>query len=306
MKYGESIDHRTNFTTSITELHIKKNKFLRFTALIISIGFLATLFLSAIIYYTKKQILCIKFDTFSPFQPSPILLFACLFGVSIYFITMALGLLKHTDDHFLSIFYIDLSNLYIVMSLLMLGPFLLGIFLAKSYYSIAMTLVMILGALICSFVVFRRIKTKKNITLTTLLSFNIGNSILFSFQVYMVLFCICDLISRSETDLAAHNNIKADLGITICCLYGACAIAILTDFKDIMFPLVYEIFVAGYLFQYDNLFYREIIANIVMATFVFISIIITVYKHGKLTFGYEDDEELIKSLENNNRLSQRT
>jgi hypothetical protein len=305
MKYIDT-DHKTHFTTSITDLNIKKNKFVRFTGIVISLILLFSIFASIIMFFINKRILNIKFETFSPFQISPFFMIGCLGLISIYFIVITLSLLKHKDDHFLSIYYIDLNGFYIIMTLFMVGAFVIGLFLKKSFYSISMILVMFLAASVCGFIIFRKIKTKKNVTRSTLLTFNMGNSMLFSFQIYMIMFSICDLISYSDIDKTVHSNLKADLGITISCLYGAGAIAILTDFRDIMFALVYEIFVTGYLFKYDNLFDKEIIANIVMASLVFISIIITVYKYGKLTFGYEDDEELIKSLEKDRAVSHRT
>jgi hypothetical protein len=305
MKYIDT-DNRTHFTTSVTDLHVKKNKFVRFAAMISSIALLVTIFASLMVFAFKSKLLNIQFDAFSPFQISPIFMVTCILMISIYFIVIPMSLMKNQDEHFLSIFYIDLSGFYIIMTLFLIGAFLIGIFLPKTYYSVSMILVMLLPSAACGFIIFRKIKTKKNVTWNTLLSFNMGNSMLFSFQIYMVMFCICDLITKSDVDQTLHTSLKADLGITISCLYGATAIAILTDFRDIMFALIYEIFVLGYLFKYDNLFDREVIANIVMASLVFISIIITVYKYGKLIFGYEDDEELIKSLEKDRAVSNRT
>jgi hypothetical protein len=305
MKYIDT-DNRTHFTTSVTDIHVKRSKFIRITAIVTSVVLLVAIFGSFIAFSFSQKILSVQFDTFSPLQISPIFMVACLLAISIYFIIVPICLWQNKDDHFLSIFYIDFSGFYIIMTLFLIGSFMIGIFLKKTYYSITMILIMMISSAACSFIIFKKIKRKKNVTLNTLLSFNLGNSMLFSFQIYMVMFCICDLISHSETDQTVHSNLKADLGIAISCIYGACAIAILTDFRDIMFAFIYELFVLGYLFKYDNLFDKEVIANIVMASLVFISIIITVYKYGKLIFGYEDDEELIKSLEKDRAVSNRT
>jgi hypothetical protein len=115
-----------------------------------------------------------------------------------------------------------------------------------------------------------------------------------SFEVYVIFYNLACLICKfNETS----DDLRADMSIVICCLYGAAAIAVMTDFKDIVFSLCMEIINLGFLTSYEHLSEKEIITSIVVGSFVFIADLVTIFKYKQIIFGYEEDEDLIKALD---------
>ena len=66
---------------------------------------------------------------------------------------------------------------------------------------------------------------------------------------------------------------------------------------NITFSLCLEIIVLGNFTFYYNLTEKEFIAAIVVCSFVFLAVVITIFKYKKMIYGYEDDEELIRALD---------
>lgn len=287
-------DNHSHMTLSITEVEYNKNYFTKYLTTGLTLTLFLVIIISLVFFLINNRILDFNFKNNGPFMTSPISIILILILIICMLSVLLFSILFNNDNHLLQIYYNEVSGLYLIMILLLIGPFIFGMIYDKSLYSIIINLLVSFLTLITSFLIFRRIKAKKNVSLYTLLSLNIGNCAIMSFEIYVILYNIGCLIYKVNE---SSEELRADTGIVLCILYGAISIAILTDYKDIVFCIIMEIINLGLLTNYNNLFEKEIVTSIIMSSFVFIAVIITVYKYRILIFGYEDDEDLIKALD---------
>jgi hypothetical protein len=293
MKYKEH-DKLSHVTLSITEVEYSKNHFTKYTTIGLTLTFILAAVIAFILCLVNDRILDFDFKSTGPFMTSPISLGLILLLIISMLSFLLCAIVSNKDNHLLSIYYNEVSGFYMIMMMLLIGPLLFGMIYEKSYYSISINLLLSTMTLICSFIIFRRIKAKKNVSLNTLLSLNIGNCVIMSFEIYVILYSISSIICKFNK---SSDELRTNMGIVICCLYGAAAIAVLTDSKDIVFSICMEIINLGFLTGYYNLLNKEIIASVVISSFVFVAVLVTIYKYKRMIFGYEDDEDLIKALD---------
>jgi hypothetical protein len=280
-----------------------------------SLFILASLF-SLVLYLLNTNhpvdsfsILTFKFNNPNmTFQTHPASFIICLIvlillsGLNIY------AIVDFKDEVFRNIFSTDFNFFYAAINLCLSIMFFHGLIIRKdetdNFVDFLWAFIFYSLLLPFSLILYRKIKIKRNFSLISQFSQNIYVSFITSLSTYLVLYSLMNFIlSNIEKDTENYNEIKSNLSITADCVYAAVAVVCITIYKDLVFPLVVFILEIGYLFSSENLPNGNFITSWVILGFLGTGMIATVYRYKKLTFGYEDTNELILSLQRTHDLS---
>jgi hypothetical protein len=284
-----------------------KNAFLRLlslissTLLIIIIGISIVNFL---VLKSNKTIMSFEFsnetnsfDIYTPFSTSSISFIACLLIIAGILIFFCVNLIWYRDTNFLHIFYIDVSLFTPIMNVFFSSMLIIGILYEKFFLSILINFILNFGCLVCTIILYKKVKQRKNFSHRSLISHNIFSSILLSFQCYIFLYNIVSMITYEDGSPHTFTDGKANYSLSANCLYGAIGVALITTYKDINFCILLELIEVGYLTTAKMLSYKEIITSIAILGFIFVSMMITVIKYKKIACGYEENDDIIRELE---------
>jgi len=103
------------------------------------------------------------------------------------------------------------------------------------------------------------------------------------------------------------SDTMIDLAITANVIYALVTIILISYYKDVIFAIIMIIIEIGYiidLFSYSKSLSADKIVSLVILSLIFLSILASVIKYGKLVFGYEPDhdvEHLMCQFKNNNK-----
>jgi len=309
----ENNSNTTDTKNSDKNFNIIQMRDMKINNLVKSLGIATSILISGVILsscivnliWSKERentYLSFKFDSEDiPFQTNIMSIYILLLVISINFILTVYNLTTQRDRDFLHIFYQETSTLQIILNTVLSTPFLITMIHNRSLYSKIIILISSLGSLICCIFIYRKIKKFKNFSLNSLFAFNLNISIILSLLSYFVLFGCMELISSSQLENMSHvdyDNLKATLAITSNCIYAACAIALISTWKDISYSICLFVLEIGYISTAGGLLYGELIAAITIMGFIFIAMLITVIKHRRLVFGYEESDELVEILKN--------
>ncbi len=93
------------------------------------------------------------------------------------------------------------------------------------------------------------------------------------------------------------TEFKKGFSIAMNVIYCLTTIALITYYKDVIYAMIFVIIEVGYISKSALLTKGELITAIVLLSFIFISIVTSIFKYGKLSFGYERDEDMDNLLE---------
>lgn len=131
-----------------------------------------------------------------------------------------------------------------------------------------------------------------NLPVCTFISVYVYTSLVFSFVCYTGLYNIFEIIYYNFIDTSYSISISTAAVITVFTIYCSLGVLLMTYRKDIIFAVLLEYLLAAYLCMGNEINSKELTAAILLIIFNFLAIILTVIKHGRTTFGYEEDTEL--------------
>lgn len=110
----------------------------------------------------------------------------------------------------------------------------------------------------------------------------------------MFLFNLVNILVYGALDKSVYGE-----GLTIAAniIYCLTSLLLITYYKDVIFAMTFIVIEVGFLSKSALLEEGEVIAAIVVLSFIFISIVTAIFQFGKLTFGYEEDEDVDNLLE---------
>jgi hypothetical protein len=133
----------------------------------------------------------------------------------------------------------------------------------------------------------------------TFVSIFVYSSFIFSFATYMTFYNISEILSsslkRSEDyyDIELVRQIVSIASHSLQCIFG---IIFLTYFKDIFYSIATSYLLIGYLISKEIHLDDERISAIVLLVISVLSVLVTICKYGKSSFGFENDEEYFNNM----------
>ncbi len=98
------------------------------------------------------------------------------------------------------------------------------------------------------------------------------------------------------------TGLKKGLSISANVIYCLTTVVLISYYKDIVFALTFLVIEVGYLAKSPILDKDEVITAIVLLSFIFISVVTSIFRDGKLTFGYQEEETMDNLLEKQRKL----
>lgn len=268
----------------------------RILSLLSSFVFIACILSSMTLFYLNKQkqpnlLLNILFkDNYSPFQSHKYALTSYLILLCIMTISFIVALFKN-DYSFKCTFREDLALHFPFILLFLSSAFIIGIVLNKTLITSIIQSSLYSGSFIMLIFVYRKSKMRKNQKLIALINESFLISVITCFVCYLVLYSICDYITMNKDSLEYKRNTD----IIFNCIYACIGLALLTSFKDIIFPICLLIIEGGLLVYEKSFKYKDNLSVVIIIAFMLISIILTVVKFKKKVFGYDKDADAIIS-----------
>lgn len=154
--------------------------------------------------------------------------------------------------------------------------------------------------------IYKKIKVKKNLEFLANMGLYSQISIVFSSNTYYLLYNTINLITFDDIVMGPSDTM-IDLAITANVIYALVTIILISYYKDVIFAIIMIIIEIGYiidLFSYSKSLSADKIVSLVILSLIFLSILASVIKYGKLVFGYEPDhdvEHLMCQFKNNNK-----
>ena len=181
------------------------------------------------------------------------------------------------------------------ISLIMLSiSFLIGIFTLKSQTTMIVNIILYSIGSISVFVIVLRVKKHKFPNVEGLVNQGFMPSFLLSIFLYLLIYSISDLITRTplnsglETTQKKNTNIYANL--TFFCI----GMGILTMNQDIIVPVCVIIFSTGMLTRTNIYSFIETLVILLVTMFSFSIIVITIFKKKKKVFKIDPDEIMVE------------
>jgi hypothetical protein len=255
------------------------------------------------------SILTFKFNNLNMiFQTHPasftlcLILILLLSGLNIY------SIVDFKDEVFRNIFSSEYNYFYIFTNVFLSIMFFHGLIIRKdeteNFLDFLFAFIFYSLLLAFSVVLYKNIKIRKNFSKISQFSQNIYVSFITSLATYLVLYSLMNFIfSFYIKDNENYYEIRSSLSIIADCVYAAVAVVCITLYKDLVFPLVLLILEIGYLIESENLPKLNLTITWIILGFLVAGMIATFYRYKKLTFGYEDLNELIQSLQRTHDIS---
>ena len=214
-----------------------------------------------------------------------------LLGVITFFNIGNLIMISLNTDHMLTkLIYTELNWFYGLTQMSFGSLFLITLLWETDLWTINVCLtISMLTILILAFY-FTEIKLKKNMSKGTFIFIYIYISVLFSFISYVTFYNIACIILENmefqsdEIQTVIYIIVKVGVngGETIL------SFVLLTYFKDIFFAYTSAYIECAVFINKDFNLKDENIALFIMVLFIILGIILTIYRYGKKTFGYEE------------------
>ena len=214
-----------------------------------------------------------------------------LLGVLTFFNIGNLIIISLNTDHMLTkLIYTELNWFYGLTEISFGSLFLITLLWDTDLWTINVCLtISMLTILILAFY-FTEIKQKKNMSKGTFIFIYIYTSVLFSFISYVTFYNISCIVlenmdvQKDEIQTIIYIIVKVGVngGETILSL------VLLTYFKDIFFAYTSAYIECAVFINEDFKLEKENIALFIMVLVIILGIILTIYRYGKKTFGYEE------------------
>ena len=276
----------------------------RFSSLISSFIFIASLLVSIYFYYfdskedkTQKIIVTFQFKTeaYIPFQLNEIS-FLIFISIIILFIISFIFCIIKNDYRFQSPFKEDLAVFFPWILFFISVSFIIRLIYNDNHLLINLIILVLYAfCMLMASCIYKKSKSRRNQSIIILINESFLISIVLCFVSYVLLFTLFEVIPLKTTDIKSKNNISILFNI----LLTSIALILLTTYKDIIFTLSFFIVEAG-IFSYNKeILCRENMSIIIIVSFMFISMVYTVGKFKEKVFGYEQDGEIIVNIEQN-------
>jgi hypothetical protein len=317
----EGIGVTTNNKFSSSE-HSNSSKFYRiprfifYTSILSTSLFILTSLFSIVLFLLNTNhsidsfsILTFKFNNVNMiFQTHPLCFILCLILLLLISSINIYAIVDFRDEVFSTIFSSEYNYFYIFTNVLLSIMFLHGLIIRKdesdNFLDFLFAFIFYSLFLPFSVVLYRKIKIKRNFSLISQFSQNIYVSLITSLATYLVLYSLMNFIlSFYNKDNDNYDEIRSTLGIIADCVYAGVSIVCITLYKDMVFPFVLLVLEIGYLLECENLPKGNITTTWIIIGFLVAGMIATIYRYKKLTFGYEDTNELIQSLQRTHDMS---
>ena len=214
-------------------------------------------------------------------------------GIIGFFNFGILSMISLNNDHMLTnLIYSELNWFFALTQFAFASLFLITLIWETDLWTINVCLsISMLTILILAFY-YTEIKQKKNMSIGTLIFIYIYISILFSFISYVTLYNIsCILLENMDMqDDDTKVTVRIFVKIGVNAGQTILSFVVLTYLKDIMFALTSS-YIECAVFIHENLDLKnekENIALLVMVIAIILGVILTIWRYGKKTFGYEE------------------
>ena len=214
-------------------------------------------------------------------------------GIIGFFNFGILSMISLNNDHMLTnLIYSELNWFFALTQFAFASLFLITLIWETDLWTINVCLsISMLTILILAFY-YTEIKQKKNMSIGTLIFIYIYISILFSFISYVTLYNIsCILLENMDMqDDDTKVTVRIFVKIGVNAGQTILSFVVLTYLKDIMFALTSS-YIECAVFIHENLDHKnekENIALLVMVIAIILGVILTIWRYGKKTFGYEE------------------
>ena len=223
-----------------------------------------------------------------------------IFGlISCFNIGLLIMISLNNDHNLTKLIYGELNWFFVLTQFSFGSLFLITLIWDTDLWTINVCLsISMLTILIIAFY-FTEIKQKKNMSNGTLIFIYIYISVLFSFISYITLYNISCIIMENMG--VQKDNIKNTVSKIIKVGVNAgqtiLSFVLLTYLKDIFFAFTSGYIECAVFIHEDTNLKGENIAIFVMVLTILLGIILTIYRYGKKTFGYEEVKlEMLKEL----------
>jgi len=277
--------------TSFTNLGIKPNIYFKIVYFLASLLFNIINITSFILFLVKyKRFICFLY--FQPDDSHDNIVFQTNL-ISVCFIVSILILLNTVfqiyncinDEDITTDIYKNIDYFYIIGILLSISGVMTGTIINSRLPSLIC--VSILNSLSIVFLLpgYFKLKSRKDMSISSYLSFYINSSCLLSFVTYIAICGYANIICFGDSSSYLKGL------IAICCniIYCLISVVLLTYFKDLFFSFVYIIIQIGYIFC--NILKEDRISSYVLLGFLFVGIALTIFKHKKNAFGFSEQED---------------
>jgi len=296
--------------SSISNLMIEKDNYIKFTTIFSTIYLILSIFLSIVFSFilSDTRILTYQWgkidqktipDAFHPniyFTYTFLILLLSINCCSVYFIY------KERGSNFVRIIYSDLKWYFVLTQFILGILFLLGIIFEKGSISIISSFSLNILCIILVLFYYRAIKSKNNLEYSSNICCNLYNSLIFSFLTLflfynfseLVIDCLYLLDHKPTEENIWTLQLYAVVSFCIQCFIG---IILLAYYKDIVYCFTTIFFGVGFLLDKGfNLHRTDTITVSILLAFSFIACFMTIVKYGKSTLGFEDDDSMNQVL----------
>jgi hypothetical protein len=196
-------------------------------------------------------------------------------------------LVTYRNSQFSKIIYSELKFNLILTQLFVGIIFLIGILLEKNYISLisSVTLNILTILNICFY--YKSIRAKTNLSKKTFITIYCYTSVMLSFMTYLTFFNIGEiLLNGLDVKDPYYHVIKVTCSISSQSIILLIAIILISHLRDVIYSFTFCYFLIGSLVCVEYLETKEIISTSVVLFFSLTSIVLTIYKYGKSTFGF--------------------
>lgn len=191
----------------------------------------------------------------------------------------------------MQLLYNDLKYSFNISQLFFATPFLicsiypdkLNVCLIISTFCNLLTLVFLLFY-------YKILKEKKNLTIYAYLNSFLYTSVVFSFSIYSLFYNMSQIVifNLGEDKMPSLKEVLCISSFTI---YFLVSFTLLTYTKDVIFCIVMIYFNVSFLLA-THIIFRNVVMSGIIIFLSILGIAITLYKHRKAAFGFENDDEL--------------
>lgn len=213
-----------------------------------------------------------------------------VFAIILLVVTFFYFLLTASDAFYKHLYSNDLAKCLPLIFVLISIPFGLPLF---SPLGNTLTIICLSFYAVSFFItVFMYFNTRKEILASykVMIIQNILLSILLSFQLYYILFCVSSLSYENNGRTSRPTPDQSNLVIFLSVLYFCVGMALLTTYKDIIFSLVLVVIDLGILLSVSGKSLDETVTMFTIILFMFGGDILFVFKHKATLLWYSESK----------------
>jgi hypothetical protein len=311
-KFSAFSDKRTEYTT-LSNLMYKQDKNLKVGIILATIILVCSISVSLVfpIFESQPRVLTFNYQSKSgnskdeleienAFSINIIMLYIFLIVLALINSFLTFLLISEKDSLLVKLIYSEFKWLLLLTQCLISSAFIIGISVPQSGstypFIYSATISSIIVILVCFF--YKWIKLKKNLSIGAFTTLSAYTSIIFSFMIYFTFFNLSEILIYI---LKGNDNIDIDLIKEICSITSHSILmfinfVLIAYFKDIIFSLTFSYFLLGYLCSKAEISKKEFVSVIVILVFNVVAILVTWFKYGKKSFGFEDDRTVDEIL----------